>query len=270
MSFNRAHKAADKYVPETVRTHNGTIPERNIHHGMCRFSGETPEAFRIENETRTISNKNTARGITGLSGESHSSLPDNPTYTYNYIVQLKEKYYEDSGKNVIFKNGQKFSCAKNICSKINVIELMNHTFWVVPNKNQFYFDYRIYKLYGHPDDFKLVVENILHMTRWCIAEYGSFEIHVNLLSFSVSAAERYKMLICMFCEMCANQTDVSYLTNLSVMKLYNIPTVFEHISNLLLPILPPEVVPKICLVKKEDSDSLLNQIYCDSGKIYTP
>jgi hypothetical protein len=191
-----------------------------------------------------------------------------PTELSN-VVKLKDEYYEKHTKNVFMKSSQKFDCAREICSKVDIVGLFDQTFWVIPNKNRFYFDYRVYKLYGNPDNFRLMIDNILHMTKWCIQEYGSFEIHLNLSSFTISAAERYKSMIQMFCDVCMSQTDCAYLPNLVTMNIYNIPTVFDHISKLLMPILPPEIVPKIKLIHKNDSLSLMKQLYEDSGKIYT-
>lgn len=185
------------------------------------------------------------------------------------VVKLKDEYYEKHTKNVFMKSSQKFDCAREICSKVDIVGLFDQTFWVIPNKNRFYFDYRVYKLYGNPDNFRLMIDNILHMTKWCIQEYGSFEIHLNLSSFTISAAERYKSMIQMFCDVCMSQTECAYLPNLVTMNIYNIPTVFDHISKLLMPILPPEIVPKIKLIHKNDSLQLMKQLYEDSGKIYT-
>jgi hypothetical protein len=184
--------------------------------------------------------------------------------------KLKESYYETHKKNVFMKSSQKFDCARDICTKVDIVSLMDQTFWIVPNKNQVFFDYRVYKLYGNPDNFQLVIDNVLHMAKWCIREYGTFEIHLNLETFTISAAERYKPMIQMFCDICMSQTEVEYLKHLITMKVYNIPTVFEHISKLLLPILPPEIVPKMKLLHKSESLPLITELYQDSGKTYTP
>jgi hypothetical protein len=184
--------------------------------------------------------------------------------------KLKESYYETHKKNVFMKSSQKFDCARDICSKVDIVSLMDQTFWIVPNKNQVFFDYRVYKLYGNPDNFQLVIDNVLHMAKWCIREYGTFEIHLNLATFTISAAERYKPMIQMFCDICMSQTEVEYLKHLITMKVYNIPTVFEHISKLLLPILPPEIVPKMKLLHKSETLPIIAELYQDSGKTYTP
>jgi hypothetical protein len=185
------------------------------------------------------------------------------------ILHLKESYYETHTKNVFMKSEQKFDCARGICSQVGIVPLMDQTFWIVPNKNQVYFDYYMYKLYGNPDNFRLVIDNVLLMAKWCVQEYGSFEIHLNLASFTISAAERYKNMIQMFCDICRAQTECQYIKHLVRMHVYNLPTVVEHISKLLMPILPPEILPKMKLFHKVESLPYLNELYTESGKIYT-
>lgn len=205
-----------------------------------------------------------------MSGSSMNRNDNTSASTDTAILlhQLHKEYYDKNQKNTFYKNSQKFDCAKEICARMNVIDLMNHSFWVIPNKNRFYFDYRIYKLYGNPENFNLVVDNILHMTKWCISEYNCFEIHLNLSSFTISAAERYKNLITLFCEMCTAQA-VDYTSKLTTLTIYNIPTIFESISKILTPLIPPEIIPKIRLVSREDSIGPLTQLYLDSNKTYT-
>ena len=183
------------------------------------------------------------------------------------ILKYKDEFYETNKKNVFFKSSQKRECAESICNKISLVDLMNQTFWIVPNKNQMYFDYRIFKLYGHPANYNEIVDNVLRFCSWCIDQYGDFEIHVNLASFTVSGAERYRDIIICFCEECTRRV-ILFSTKLTTMNLYNIPNSIDQISKLLLPLIPPEVRPKLRLHKKEDSGDRLTQIYADSGKTY--
>ena len=196
-------------------------------------------------------------------------MSDTTNSYHETALQLKEKYYETHKKNTFFKSSQKFDCARDICSKIDIVELMDQTFWLIPNHDQFYFDYRVYKLYGNPDNFHTIIDNILHLIKWCIKEYGSFEIHLNFASFTVSAAERYKNHIQMFCDICMNQTETEYLQFLKALNIHNTPKVFEHIYKILTPILPPEIIPKLRILHKEESTPILTQVYERSGKTYT-
>lgn len=189
--------------------------------------------------------------------------------SHETALELKEKYYETHNKNVFFKSSQKFDCARDICSKVDIFDLMEQTFWIVPNQDNIYFDYRIYKLYGNPDNFKVFIDSVLHLAKWCIREYGSFEIHLNFSSFTVSAAERYKEMVKMFCDICMTQTEIEYLPNLRSLTIHNTPKIFDHIYKILVPILPPEIVPKLRIKHKEESLAFLTQLYESSGKTYT-
>jgi hypothetical protein len=191
------------------------------------------------------------------------------TSVQELAIQLTEKYYETHRKNIFFKNTQKFDCARDVCSKIDIVSLMDQTFWLVPNHDQFYFDYRVYKLYGNPDNFPTVIENFLNLLKWCIKEYGSFELHLNFSSFTVSAAERYRIIVQMICDLCMNQTEVPYMQHLKTLTIHNTPKVFDHIYKILIPILPPEIIPKLRILHKDESTPILTEMYAHSGKIYT-
>ena len=185
------------------------------------------------------------------------------------VLKTREEYYQTHSKNMIFKKRQKQDCAEVVCKQYGLETLMNRTFWIVPNHNQLFYEYRFFKLYGTPDNYSIIVENVLSLCTWCVSQYSTFELHVNLASFTMSAAERYKNLIIIFCDECLRR-ETHFTESLDFMYLYNIPTVFDNISRLLLPLIPPEVRPKIRLVKKEDSTEPLTRIYANSGKIYTP
>lgn len=185
------------------------------------------------------------------------------------IIKCKEEFYETTKKNLFFKKAQKRDCAELISNRFDIVELMNHTFWIIPNKNILYFDYRIFRLYGHPDNYKNIIENVIRFCIWCVSEYGNFVISVNLAAFTVSGAERYRDFILRFCEECMKD-GVPYSDKLLAMNLYNIPNSVDQISRLLLPLIPLEVRPKLQLYRKDNSDDQLKQLYEDSGKIYTP
>jgi hypothetical protein len=199
---------------------------------------------------------------------SHSES-ENQNSDLEKILKYKEEFYETTKKNMFFKNAQKRECAESICNKISLVDLMNNTFWIVPNKNQMYFDYRIFKLYGTPSNYGEIVDNVLRFCSWCVSEYGTFEIHVNLATFTVSAAERYRDIIIYFCDESLKR-DTMFSEALVYMNIYNVPSCVDQISRLLLPLIPPDVRSKLRLFKKEQSVEPLMKIYEDSGKTYNP
>jgi hypothetical protein len=204
----------------------------------------------------------------GINTSSTSEKTDENAY--GDMLKIKDTYYKEHSKNILFKTAQKFDCAKQMCSKLDVVDLMNSTFWLIPNKNQFYIDYRIYKLYANPDIFQLIVDNIIRMCKWCISEYGVFEVHINLSSFTVSAAERHRTIINLFNQTCMQDTQHQFTDKLCSLNIHNVPSAIDNITHILLPLFPCEVLPKIKMFKKEESHAILSQIYANSNKTYTP
>jgi hypothetical protein len=185
------------------------------------------------------------------------------------IVELQNEYYSDKKKSVLFKHSQKMECASLICSRMDLADLMDQTFWIVPNKNQIYMEYRAFKLYGHPDVYSRIVETVLEFCDWCVAQYGHFEMHVNIASLTISAIERYRSLIVRINEECIRRQK-GFLPRLASVNLYNVTATMDNVMSILLQILPPELGPKIKLYKKDESGPLLEKLHADSGKIYTP
>lgn len=181
------------------------------------------------------------------------------------IQQIKETYYTQNKKNILFKSDQKFHLAQSVCTQIDLEELLHNTCWIVPNTNKVYFEYSVFKHYACPDNYQHIVNKMKIMCTECVQLYGSFEVHINLATFSMSAAERYKSIIQMYCDQCNSQDTVlsAYLDRLC---LYNVPAVIDGISRLLSPMVPLEVRDKRQLYSKDVSDELLQALH-HSGSV---
>lgn len=176
------------------------------------------------------------------------------------IKQIQNAYFQENSKNIFFKNSQKFDCANTVCNNIDISDLLYHTSWLIPNKNKVYFDYTVFKQYACPENFGVIVDDVLAKCIDCSNQYTMFEVHVNLASFTITAAERYKSMIEMFCNECFRR-DTRFTERLVCMCLYNIPTMIENISRILLPLIPPEVRPKLRLYSKNESHALLVELH---------
>jgi hypothetical protein len=186
--------------------------------------------------------------------------------TPNTMVKLEEikhiqnNYFQENSKNVFFKKTQKFDCANTVCKQIDIDDLLYHTSWIIPGKNKVYFDYNVFKQYASPENFAIIVDDVLAKCIDCSNQFTGFEVHVNLASFTITAAERYKSIIELFCNECFRR-DTRFTERLMCMCLYNIPIMIENISRLLLPLIPLEVRPKLRLHSKDESQSLLIQLH---------
>jgi hypothetical protein len=193
---------------------------------------------------------------------------NNETEFINKLTNLRNQYYSDSGKNMFFKNKQKIECASNICNSIGIEQIIDKTIYCLPNSNKVFFDYTIFKMYATPENYNKIVAHALLMCRHSISENGNFEIHINLNSFTVSACERYKDIIQIFCNECL-RSNTRYSINLSKLIVYNSPNMIDSISRIILPFIDPMVRNKIMLYNKSESDSLLCNLFSNNIEMPT-
>jgi hypothetical protein len=121
-------------------------------------------------------------------------------------------------------------------------------------------EYTVFKHYACPDNYCQIIGKLIELSKRCVETHGHFEVHVNLDTFSVTAAERYKGFIQLFCEQSqASGTPLS--EDLSCLYLYNIPAMMDSISRMLSPLVPPEMREKRKMFKKDVSDQLLKTLH---------
>jgi hypothetical protein len=174
------------------------------------------------------------------------------------IHDIKNAFYETSGKNLLFKKNQKFECADTISKSIGLDEMIKKTFYVLPNTNKVYADYSIFKLYATPDTFDYISTTLLDLLN-TVSLSGSYELHINLDSFTISAYERYKQFITIYCNKCLSY-ESSQSISMSKMVIYNTPVFIDSISRILRPVMHPDVPNRITYYKKSESPLLLLQL----------
>jgi len=175
------------------------------------------------------------------------------------IEELTNQYYSDNKKNLFFKSGQKLECAATITNQIGIDELIQKTIYVIPNTNCVFMDYNIFKTYATPENYSKIVNYILSLFDYCIHNYGEYYAHVNLDTFTISGAERYKSIIECFLLNCMS-SECQYSLRLKNMYIYNTPNTFQNISKLLMPFVDQLVKKKIIMYDKKCSVELLNNL----------
>lgn len=181
------------------------------------------------------------------------------------INQAKANIKPPVFKPLFFKNALKFDNAKVATQNMNFEELMDSSIYIIPGTNNIYMDYPIVKLFAYPEIFDHIAANILSKFTNCISENGRFSVHLNLKSFTISAAHRYKDLIQAFCNQCF-QFETPFSELLTTMYIYHTPGVMDSISKLFAPFIHPNVREKIHFLDKNVSDGVLSTIGIDSSK----
>jgi hypothetical protein len=176
------------------------------------------------------------------------------------IENYKVNYYQVQGKNsFFFKKTQKLDCAKEISKNFDLDKMINTTIYNIPNTNKIIFNYTVFKLYANPENYNSVVQKVLNVYDLVLENFENFEAHVILEGFTISAAERYKEAIKLFCQKCMNSTT-KYATLTTAMHIYYSPSMIESISTLLRPFIDSNVNNKIILHSKAESGELIQAL----------
>ena len=165
------------------------------------------------------------------------------------IKNLQELYYANNNKNIFFKNKQKIDCATLVCDNIPIETLLSNTIYTIDNSNQVFVDYTIFKLFATPKNFEIITNSIISTLQERIDNYDSFQLHINLSTFTVSALERYKTMIKYFCDKCLS-SNTRYSKKMDKTFIYNPPNSFDAIVKTLKPFIDPFVYDKLVLCEK--------------------
>jgi hypothetical protein len=183
------------------------------------------------------------------------------------LQQIKDEFYSVTPKRSFFgKTSQKMECAHRIATRFSVQELLRATVFPIPHTNKLYFDYTLFKMYATPDHYEPIVTYMTNEINALIDTHAHFELHVNLQTFSVSAAERYRDAIQMFGastrDSCGGECMRSCLHKLYI---YHTPCVMHSIAHVLAGILSrcfnEDIRRKVIMVDKESSSGRIRELF---------
>lgn len=166
------------------------------------------------------------------------------------IAELQKQYYDKNKKNSIFKSAQKLDCAKHVTDNISLEALLSKSFYIRENTNIIINDYLVFKTYANPSNYEQIVQYTVSLANYCIEQFGSYILQVNLHSFTITAAQRHSDIIKIFCERCLRKDSVLY-KHLEGMYVYNYPSVIGAVSKLFTPFMDKEALGKVHLVDEK-------------------
>lgn len=187
------------------------------------------------------------------------------SFTSNLLDQInnyKEDFYTKNPKNVIFKKKQKLDCAKEICQKFQLSELLDKTFYIIPNTNHLYFDYMVFKLYANEFNYESIIVHTLNVINNCVKMYDSLNVHIDLHTFTVSAGERYYKFVEMYINHCligSNTREYFISEKLERLYLYNPPSVMDLLHKMFKSKIE-HIKDKIKIIPKTESKAALSQL----------
>ena len=189
--------------------------------------------------------------IINSSSASSSSLIDS-------MEKYKEEHYEKD-KNLFFKKKQKLDFAKKMTEKFPLEEMIRSTIYILPNTNKVMINYTVFKLYANDDIYHPIIQTLLGLFDTTLQSYTSFEVHIILDTFTITAAERYKSIIKYFFDSCMNSEN-NYIDKLDNMYIYYTPTMIDTISKLFSPFIHPELTKRVIYYSKLESPSLIDKL----------
>jgi hypothetical protein len=180
------------------------------------------------------------------------------------LNQLKEEYYSENSKNTFFKNSQKQKIAKEISEQFDLNILIQRTAFILPNTASIYVDYTVFKHYANENNYHNIIQYVIQLINYCIHTYGFYEIHSNLSTFTISAAERYKQVFYMFNTACLSNTDINYSNVLKVWYIYHPPNVIDVIYKFFKTVADPLALSKLIIVDKNESEEKIKELFSGS------
>jgi len=162
------------------------------------------------------------------------------------IANIQNHFYnEQGGKSWFQKSQQKANCAVAITQSIPLNDLFQKSFYILPNTNQVHIDYPTFKTFAHSEIYANITQYILGLFTQCLKVCDSYEIHINLKSFTMTAAQRYRDMICQFC----NEFFAKDISRLSCIHIYHSPKMFDAISALFSGFIDDQVRSKIRIIQ---------------------
>jgi hypothetical protein len=177
------------------------------------------------------------------------------------LNQFKDDYYSENSKNLFFKKSQKQKIAQEISQQFDLNELICRTIYIVPNTASIYVDYTIFKHYANESNYPIVIQYIIQLIHHCIHIYGYYEIHSNLSSFTISAAERHKQIFYMFNETCLQNTSINYSQSLRTWYIYHPPSVIDVIYKFFKTVTDPLALSKLVIIDKSESEERIRSLF---------
>lgn len=187
------------------------------------------------------------------------------TSLQDQIENFKNEYYRDNGGKkssfVLYgKSSQKADLAQKVSDTFDIQNLLNQTIYLIPDTNNVMIDYTVFKQYANDSNYEAVISHMLSQYDYCINVYGKYSVHVNLATFSTTAAERYRRFIEIFNSRFMQGVETIYMQRLDKIVIYNPPAMLQMIHNILKPVMSPNIQAKTQIISKSESDDKLSEL----------
>jgi hypothetical protein len=162
----------------------------------------------------------------------------------NQLTKFREEYYITNKKNVFFKKTQKNDCAEKVTQQFSLEHLLQTSIYI--NNNVLFFNYPIIKTYLYPGVYNSIITHSDKLFNVLIQTHETINIHIDLKSFTVTAAQRHNEIIK---EVCKHYlTNETYIARIEHIYIQNSPAIIDVIRSMFAPFISSTVQNKISFI----------------------
>ena len=161
------------------------------------------------------------------------------------LEEFRGNYYQNHQKNTFFKESQKNDCAKKLTQQFSLVHLLEKS--IYSNKHVIFFNYPLIKTFMHPGIYSNVISYIDNMIEKLLQVYNVIDIHVDMDTFTMTAAQRYNDLIKTFCSKYLQNEE--RIKQFNTIYIQNSPSVIEVIRKMFSPFMSPSARDKLVFLK---------------------
>jgi hypothetical protein len=177
------------------------------------------------------------------------------------IKKIQNDFYSNTKRNIFIKKAQKSECAQSINNILPLEGLISKTVFIIPNTNRIFIDYLFFKTFALPSNFQYVIDRFISLLIQTIDTYGTFQLHIDLNTFSATAAERFQKVFQMYYESCCAIGLFYDISKIDVICIYNTPVIINILSNLIVRYTDDSIKKKIKYFNKDVSQELITNIF---------
>jgi hypothetical protein len=164
----------------------------------------------------------------------------------NKINALKTRYYSTNTKHMLFKNEQKFDCAKTIADTIDLNALFNSIIQI-KNTNELHLNYTVFKTVVNPSVYHDLIMFIFKTNDHILETCTSYTVYIDVKGLTMTGVERYKDFVVLLSDQ-GKINGKNFLEKLTNVYIINPPFMISNIGKILLPLLDKIVKDKIVLM----------------------
>lgn len=175
---------------------------------------------------------------------------------FRQVNTLRDSFYEDNKKNIIFKSEQKNKLADKVCNTFDLQQMIRFTAYIIPYSNKIYFTYPLFKTYGNTENCDTLCKYMKHVLISSILDSNeTFELHINLKGFTVSACQRFFSAIKSLIDGNKDLTE-----KMTQMCIYFTPSVIDQIK-MILNVVVQHILPKVTFFSSSESDDEISLLH---------